>query len=619
MAAFSMGTLATFCALSVALLVLASQQLSACTSFARADACVQSLWTGHERRRSPAAPAAPAARAAPVARQEARARAAPAAQRAAARGPTARSVLLPPPDEPDALAVDVPDPFDPRSPPFAAAESTAAKEQALGSRGFGPRPWMWGRDNITLSVEPDTLRTFTPQQLFTPDVRTNAHLREDAAIGCLIGRADPFVLPVVPRHLRAPHRRGMEAYNPSVARVPGDGYVVSYRVDYQSGCVVQRKGMRTQFQRRRGFKHSCVVRADARLVPIGPARVLDPCGRVMTTDSTTDHEGVTQIIDVRLTRLGAPGRERVWLTYLTANTRIDGATPSCRSCCRACDWNTHVGRLYMRDGRGRPAAPAAPADADAGWAVSIRGQTPLCATPVAGRNHALFVGADGRARVQSWLYPRLVHAELPPPHAFEPQSARASGWIRATPLTDAAAWAHVRTSAAPSALRFRAARRGACAHLSVSGTSPLVPVMGAHGRRLLLGVGHLHHCPVPNRSFNPNRLTMASIRQGIAYFGSHYMHFFYALDARAPHALLAHSAEWCLPSAPGAASCEVVQFVSGLELAHGDRALILAYGANDCETRWARMPLDKALALLDWGEGAAARAPVAQASAGGQG
>lgn len=103
-------------------------------------------------------------------------------------------------------------------------------------------------------------------------------------------------------------------------------------------------------------------------------------------------------------------------------------------------------------------------------------------------------------------------------------------------------------------------------------------------------------------------------------FSAKYLHFFYALHAEPPHALLAHSDEWCLPThAPeeaeaaraheaGAAEaeeaaqsqCESVQFVSGLEIAHGDTELLLAYGANDCQAKAVRLPLATVLGMLRW-------------------
>ena len=76
-------------------------------------------------------------------------------------------------------------------------------------------------------------------------------------------------------------------------------------------------------------------------------------------------------------------------------------------------------------------------------------------------------------------------------------------------------------------------------------------------------------------------------------FGFRYTHFWYALDAKPPFAIVGASPEFCLASPQDAAECESVQFISGL--AHeaapgtanhsGGPTLLLAYGVNDCEAR----------------------------------
>lgn len=591
-------------AAGMGLLAIELSQFAGCTLGAAGEGCGHGVWFGHDRRSGGGAsstvhdqPVQPASNRLVVEEgSTAAAVGTEAVQSVPADFPTTR-VAISALGEPSSWA-EPPDPFDPESPPFLPAETMEFRRDI-----FGKRPWKpdslpegaGGESNFTLSPETDALRTFKPQQLFTPNVALDPHLHKDAAAGCLVGRADPFVLSVEPRHLRAPRRNKMEAYNPSIARLPiGGGYLISYRVDYQSGCVVQKKGIRAQFRARKGFRHTCVVRADSNLRPIGPARVLDPCGRIMTTDSRSDHDGATQVIDARLARLGPRGRERVWLTYLAAYTRLDGVSPACSRCCRACEKNTHLARVFFRNGWTEEAGPRAQqraagvANPAEEWAVSLRGQVPLCAPAIAGRNHALFQGTDGRPKVQAWLHPKLVYADVPPPY-LEPMHGR-----RRPPKP-----APIVPASAPSVLRFRTAEGGKCRHLRISGTSPFVAAR-ARGREILLAVGHLHHCPVPNRTHFVTARSMSMIHNGIAYFGSHYMHFFYALDAEPPHALLAHSAEWCLPSAAGSAQCEVVQFVSGLEIAHGERDLLLTYGANDCEARWTSMPLDAALALLEW-------------------
>jgi hypothetical protein len=420
-------------------------------------------------------------------------------------------------------------------------------------------------------------------------------------VGCVVGDAAPVVLPVTPRHIVAPRRAGMAAYNPSIVRY-GSGYLVSYRIDWQSGCAPERNGLAKSFSARRGDRHTAVVRTDAALRPIGPARVLDACGRNISTDSTDNHDAGTQIVDVRLARVPGLVRQasgemrkamRVWITYMPMNVGREGrGLDWCRSCCRRCDKSTHLAELRIHDSeRG----------ARGDWTVQLVKQTPLCEAAVKGRNHVLIPTADGKLRVLAWLRP-LVIADV-----LEPRARTTS-----SPTEDGPTIAQARQVS--SALAFRATRNAtddsACSaarmKLTLSGTSPLVRVR-ARGRRLLLGIGHVHHT-LPRRQSRSSQIR--------AYFGSEYMHFWFALDRSPPHALLAHSAEWCLPSrdpqhanrtgegggggAPVRLRCDVVQFVTGLELAQRGDSLILAWGVNDCEARFATYALQDALDSLEW-------------------
>ena len=90
-------------------------------------------------------------------------------------------------------------------------------------------------------------------------------------------------------------------------------------------------------------------------------------------------------------------------------------------------------------------------------------------------------------------------------------------------------------------------------------------------------------------------------------FGFRYTHFWYALDAKPPFAIVGASPEFCLASPQDAAECESVQFISGL--AHeaapgtanhsGGPTLLLAYGVNDCEARVASIPVQKVWSMLE--------------------
>ncbi|KAG8470762.1 hypothetical protein KFE25_009183 [Diacronema lutheri] len=465
------------------------------------------------------------------------------------------------------------------------AEAVTESVRAMGNihKRYGKLFRPWNGTRFPLRVDDGRQFEYTPMQLFAPAARTgvNEHFRRDVAAGCLVGSSLPFVLDVSPAHFAAPHRAGMHAFNPSIVR-HGDGYLVSYRVDYQGGCVVERKGMRKQYMQRAGNRHSCLVRTDAQLRVLGEARVLDACGRVVSGDGTVDYDAGTHIVDVRLARGararagGVPSAEPpIYVTYLPMSQFYHFVAGACKACCMACDKNTHVAMLALSRPAGRD-----------DWAVALRSHVPLCTGAMSGRNHALFVGEDGRLRMQAWLHPRVVVGEAPRARGAPARGADADGG---------------RVTQVASALRLGAGASVAerCAHLRISGTSSLVRVR-ARGRAALLGVGHLHHAREPNRSLN-RMAELEQIRGGVAYFGSHYMHFFYLLDARSPYALIAHSAEWCLPHSTAAAgSCEVVQFVSGLELAHGDADVLLMYGANDCEAKSARLSLERVLGLLEW-------------------
>jgi len=433
-------------------------------------------------------------------------------------------------------------------------------------------------------LEGERAIAFPPQQLFEPDARRNKYFKRDGEAGCLIG--EPFVLDVEPWHLRLPRRLGLSAFNPSLVRHRG-GYLVSYRVDWQGGCVVKRKGMREQYYNRTGEKHTELVRTDAALQPLGPSRVLDVCGDTIASDDRIDHGLGARAVDVRLSR-APPGTEgAVWLTYLPMSWFTWTMNRTCVECCMRCLKNTHVAQLELNEHVPAGARPGAPLGED--WAVRLHSVIPLCDGLVGGRNHALFFDEAGRPRAQSWLHPSIIVSDVPP---------QTTGLGRKqAPVT----------TSGPSVLRFRAgARAPQCAKFRISGTTQLLrvrvprPEAGtAEPIDGLLGVGHLHHAHEPNRTLNIAE-DLVPIRTGVAYFGSHYMHFFYLLDAHPPHALVAHSSEWCMPHSARNRRCEVVQFVSGLEHAHEAGDVILTYGANDCDAKAVRMPLEKLLATLYW-------------------
>ncbi|KAG8459034.1 hypothetical protein KFE25_006579 [Diacronema lutheri] len=318
---------------------------------------------------------------------------------------------------------------------------------------------------------------------------------------------------------------------------------------------------------------------------------------------------------------GSAGGEddELWLTYLPAADGAFALAPpsgvraeprdierarACEACCFACKLSTHVARLRVDVPRARGRGA---------WSAQLERVTPICAPELRGRNHALFFGADGRGgpdvpKVQAWLHPALVIGAVPAPaggganaraggsggaggDARAGGSGGAGGDARAGGSGGAGGDARAASGAARALQLDEAGDDGAmgpsCKRLRFAGTTSLVRVTlgarGPHGRAAaLLGVGHAHH----------------GRAHSVAYFGSHYMHFFYALDAAPPHALLAHSAEWCLPHSASDARCEAVQFVTGLELAPDGRTVLLAYGVNDCESKLAVLPLERVRRML---------------------
>lgn len=122
----------------------------------------------------------------------------------------------------------------------------------------------------------------------------------------------------------------------------------------------------------------------------------------------------------------------------------------------------------------------------------------------------------------------------------------------------------------------------------LSSTAHLVRIsrQGAGACEALLGVAHLH------------RTEMCSRREFA--WGSCYTHAFYLLEARPPFGIVATSAEFCIASTNDPGDCESIQFVSSLSLLarEPDPALLLAFGANDCQPRLAEISLERVWGLL---------------------
>jgi hypothetical protein len=154
----------------------------------------------------------------------------------------------------------------------------------------------------------------------------------------------------------------------------------------------------------------------------------------------------------------------------------------------------------------------------------------------------------------------------------------------------------------------------------------------------LLFVGHMHRkWTFPGPTVPKGKLNISLALPDPAFYGSHYTEVFLTLSDVPPFSLRRLSHEWCLPatgvpldergtSAEG--ECDLIQFVSGLELArapsalrargadagcpepmtgHEDGApranqsspvLRLSYGVNDCSAMVGEMPLRVALEML---------------------
>ena len=71
------------------------------------------------------------------------------------------------------------------------------------------------------------------------------------------------------------------------------------------------------------------------------------------------------------------------------------------------------------------------------------------------------------------------------------------------------------------------------------------------------------------------------------------------MEAHVPFRVLATSAEFCLQSQQLESDCEVIQFISGLELSSDETStLLVSYGINDCEAKVAKLSLERVWAML---------------------
>ena len=186
-----------------------------------------------------------------------------------------------------------------------------------------------------------------------------------------------------------------------------------------------------------------------------------------------------------------------------------------------------------------------------------------------------------------------------------PVVARAKPRLRAGPAADARAarraGIHGRPAALGAPLRSAGLAAAAARLASTNSCAAAASHRAAESCRLslngvllrvdewgwLVGVGHLHRG-------HRDTLMGRPLPRKLAYFGHHYTHFFYALDAAPPFAVRAVSGEWCL------GDCELIQYVSGMARTGGGggEELLLSFGVNDCEARVARLPLAEVRRML---------------------
>ena len=178
--------------------------------------------------------------------------------------------------------------------------------------------------------------------------------------------------------------------------------------------------------------------------------------------------------------------------------------------------------------------------------------------------------------------------------------------------------------------------RAAVGGFRLSTTSNLVRLQRDDGCAALLGVGHVHRSDgelnqrmaMPDdtgevlqrrrrrrgarkdraaQSFRNDSIVSSNASHTKApsspfMWGYHYTHFFYLTEAHAPFRVVATSGEFCLQSQQDKNDCESIQFISGLTVAPSEsdatNTLLLSYGINDCESKVAKLPIDRVWSML---------------------
>ena len=258
-----------------------------------------------------------------------------------------------------------------------------------------------------------------------------------------------------------------------------------------------------------------------------------------------------------------------------------------------------------------------------------------------GRNQALFVsprnpGEPNELMVQPWM--SIIASFGAPTFAARKTQCR-KGSTRLCGATPA--WRSLRLEAVANERRnnggtggfgwlervsnvsHRDLAKAAVGGFRLSTTSNLARVTPSRDCTLHLGVGHVHRSEgeLNKKMFGDTRAP-GHPRRGRArrrqeerqqeledsdnrtsfMWGFQYTHFFYALEPYAPFRVMATSKEFCLSSEQNASDCESIQFVSGVQLADSgtnfSQQLLLSYGVNDCEAKVTKVPLVRALRML---------------------
>ena len=407
--------------------------------------------------------------------------------------------------------------------------------------------------------------------------------------------------------LSAVPREGVQelrTYNPSIARAPRGlcsrcAFVGVVRVDslHQCNSSSPWRSLETGLSRKAyWFHHTAVVVLSERLRLLGwtwlinsPVMQVVPRGVPVGASDGFDPPTAKSVWDARVVNVG----EQLLVSY------------ACAACSFSLSNLVLTGSARSNGGLSQLRA----------WAVRWRAYPEAWAQ---GRSQALFVapspdaGSPSRLMFQPWLGvlgtfgPLVVERPrtLACPQAGVSMCGHGVGPVPLAAVRPGALRLTRNTSGALSALGLRG--------FTLSTTAHPVRLERSGGCAIFLGVGHLHRSATRwtyqrGRRRGSRRLPGNTAREGAEglsepplptqpfHFGYHYTHFWYALDAAAPHDLVATSGEWCIGAAQDAEDCESVQFVSGLSVTEPRRAgrgpaVVLAYGVNDCEARLGTLP-----------------------------